>query len=174
MDEPPRRGRRATRPDPLTPAQRSRTMSRIRSRDTVPEMIVRRALHARGLRFRLHDRRLPGTPDLVLAGHRAVVFVHGCFWHGHDCRYGVAPAANAAFWAEKIARNRARDEGAERRLLDLGWRVLTIWECALRGIDRRPPDAVAEQAVAFLRSDARELTIRGGARPPASDPEALR
>jgi len=111
---------------------RSRMMAGIRNRDTRPEMLVRRGLHQRGLRFRLHDRDLPGRPDLVLPRWRAVVFVHGCFWHGHDCPYFRWPRTRQEFWREKITGNRARDQLAVARLLDAGWRVLTIWECAFR------------------------------------------
>src|SRR5690242_5086167 len=97
--------RSAIRDDPLTPLQRRLNMSRIRATDTKPELVVRRGLHALGLRFRLHDRKLPGTPDLVFAAARSVIFIHGCFWHGHDCALGVRPRSNAAFWGAKIGRN---------------------------------------------------------------------
>lgn len=143
-------------------------MSRIRGRDTAPEMLIRRGLHARGLRFRLHDRRLPGTPDLVFGPRRAVVFVHGCFWHGHDCPFGVRPRTNAGFWAEKIERNRTRDEEAERRLYADGWRVATVWECALKGRLRRPIDTVLNEIAAFLAGEAARIELRG-----AEDPSTV-
>lgn len=136
-------------------------MSRIRSRDTAPEMIIRRGLHARGLRFRLHDRRLPGTPDLVFGAKRAAVFVHGCFWHGHDCPLGVRPRTNAGFWSEKIERNRSRDAEAVTHLFTLGWRVATVWECALRGRTRRPIDTVLDELAGFLAEDAQAMELHG-------------
>jgi DNA mismatch endonuclease (patch repair protein) len=104
-------------------------MGRIRSKDTQPELVVRRLLHAKGWRYVLHDRRLPGTPDLVFPALGKVVFVHGCFWHGHGCKRSFKPAANATFWAAKIAANRARDRRNARRLRSLGWSVLSIFEC---------------------------------------------
>ena len=109
---------------------RSFNMSRIRGKDTKPEMIVRRACHALGLRFRLHCKDLPGKPDLVFPKHRTVVFVHGCFWHSHDCRYGrVVPATNAEFWRDKRAATVERDRRKVEELTALGWRVLEYWEC---------------------------------------------
>lgn len=118
-------------PDRLSTDARSRLMSRIRSKDTKPEWAVRRLVHGMGYRYVLHDRRLPGTPDLVLPRRRCVIFVHGCFWHGHKCGRGFKPKARADFWADKIAKNRARDARAVRALRGLGWRVMTVWECAL-------------------------------------------
>lgn len=152
--------RKAERPDPLTAEQRRHNMSRIRGRDTAPEMLIRRGLHAQGLRFRLHDRRLPGTPDLVFGPRRAVIFVHGCFWHGHDCALGVSPRSNPGFWAEKIKRNRVRDDQAASRLSEQGWRVATVWECALRGRFRLPLKSVLDHLAEFLASDARSMEIR--------------
>jgi DNA mismatch endonuclease, patch repair protein len=107
-------------------------MARIGARDTVPEMIVRRGLHASGFRFRLHVRSLPGTPDLVLAKHKAVVFIHGCFWHGHDCPAFRLPTTRHEFWAGKIGGNKARDTANLAALRALGWRVAVVWECATR------------------------------------------
>ncbi len=104
-------------------------MAAVRSKDTKPEMTVRRLVHAMGYRFRLHVRNLPGCPDIVLPKHRKVIFVHGCFWHGHTCPRGAPPASNAKFWKEKIAKNRERDDRAEKRLKEEGWKVLSIWEC---------------------------------------------
>lgn len=109
-------------------------MAGIRGKDTRPEMILRRGLHARGFRFRLHDRRLPGSPDLVFPGRRAVIFVHGCFWHGHGCHLFRLPATRQEFWRAKIEGNAARDALAEGALAADGWRVLSIWECALKGL----------------------------------------
>lgn len=125
-------------PDNLTPLDRSALMSRIRSKNTMPELIVRRMLHRMGYRYVLHDRRLPGTPDLVFPARRKVIFVHGCFWHGHDCGRGFKPATNAEFWRAKIERNQTRDREARRELRRLGWESLTVFECALKhGADNR-------------------------------------
>ena len=118
--------------DTLTPAQRSYNMSRIRSRNTNPERAVRHALWHKGYRYRLNDRRLPGTPDLVLPKYRVVIFINGCFWHGHrGCSKYVVPKTNEAFWRDKIARNIARDELNAQRLDTLAWTVITVWECEL-------------------------------------------
>jgi DNA mismatch endonuclease, patch repair protein len=124
-------------PDKLTPAQRSWNMSRIRGKNTKPELLVRRLLHAKGYRYRLHGKsgsvRLPGNPDLVFAGRRKVIFVNGCFWHFHDCRAGQhAPKANALFWEAKRTRTRERDSQQRRQLEASGWDVLTVWECELK------------------------------------------
>jgi DNA mismatch endonuclease (patch repair protein) len=116
--------------DILTPDQRSAMMSRIRSKDTKPEMIVRRAAHALGYRFRLHRRDLPGRPDLVFPRLGKVIFVHGCFWHRHEgCRYSYSPKSNLAFWKKKFTRNVERDRETMKKLQKLGWIVLVIWEC---------------------------------------------
>jgi DNA mismatch endonuclease (patch repair protein) len=115
--------------DFLTPQERSRRMALIRARDTKPEMLVRRFLHSMGLRYRLHDRTLPGTPDIVLKSKGTVVFVHGCFWHGHACRLGKLPRTRTRYWLPKIARNRQRDNRAERKLRQLGWTVCVVREC---------------------------------------------
>lgn len=118
--------------DVVDAATRSRMMAGIRGKDTKPEMIVRRALHARGFRYRLHNRKLPGSPDLCFPRYRAVIFVHGCFWHGHNCATFKWPKTRADFWKTKINSNQARDIAAKKRLIELGWRVTTIWECDLR------------------------------------------
>lgn len=115
--------------DKVSPQQRSKNMAAVRSRDTAPEVLVRSILHSLGLRFRLHQTSLPGSPDIVLRRYRAVIFVHGCFWHGHDCRRGKPPASRTEFWLPKLAGNRARDERQVKELKSLGWRVLTVWEC---------------------------------------------
>lgn len=119
--------------DWLTPEARSRVMASIGGKNTRPELLVRRLLHSMGYRFRLHRRDLPGTPDIVLPGRRKVIFVHGCFWHGHPgCRFATRPATRQEFWAEKIDRNQRRDRVAVARLRRLGWSVAIVWECSLR------------------------------------------
>lgn len=120
--------------DVHTPAIRSKNMAAIRGRDTTPELLLRRALHAEGLRYRLHVGSLPGRPDIVLSGKKAVVFVHGCFFHGHECPSFRWPSSNAHFWRSKIEGNRSRDAKNEAALRDAGWRVFTVWECQLRGV----------------------------------------
>ena len=119
--------------DKLTSSQRSYCMSRIRGKNTKPEILVRKGLHARGFRFRLHNKKLPGSPDIVLPKYGVAIMVNGCFWHGHKgCRYATKPKTNIEFWETKIARNRHRDEVTTAHLEALGWNVITIWECELR------------------------------------------
>jgi DNA mismatch endonuclease (patch repair protein) len=118
--------------DSLTPGRRSALMKRVKRTDTRPELTLRQALHRMGFRYVIGDRRLPGTPDLVFPKHKAAVFVHGCFWHGHDCRQGAAPSSNVDYWVPKIEANRARDSRKEQAVRDLGWRVFTVWECELK------------------------------------------
>jgi DNA mismatch endonuclease, patch repair protein len=115
--------------DTVSSAQRSRNMAAVRGRDTTPERAVRSALHALGLRFRLHQASLPGSPDIVLRRHQTVVLVHGCFWHGHDCPRGKVPSTRPDFWLPKLAGNRQRDGRQVKELQALGWRVLVVWEC---------------------------------------------
>jgi len=122
------------RHDPLTPAQRSERMSRIRNADTKPEKVVRRLIHSMGYRFRLHVRDLPGHPDLVFRSRKKVIFVHGCFWHQHGCRQYRQPRSKLSFWEAKLARNKARDAEVIRALEELDWRVLVIWECEMKEI----------------------------------------
>lgn len=140
--------------DVLTPEQRRRNMSRIRGRDTKPEMLLRRGLHAAGFRFRLHARDLPGRPDLVLPRHRAAIQVHGCFWHDHGCPMCRLPATRPEFWAAKLQGNRERDQRTAQSLRDAGWRLLTVWECSLRGPARLPLDAVLARCSGFIRGNA--------------------
>lgn len=118
--------------DTISSTDRSKLMGRIRNKNTGPELAVRKALHAAGFRFRLHRRDLPGRPDIVLPRLRVAIFVHGCFWHGHDCRRGKLPEDNAEFWVEKIDRNKARDVAAQATLSQAGWTVETIWQCQLK------------------------------------------
>lgn len=135
-------------------------MSGIRGKNTKPELIIRKALHARGFRYRLHCK-LPGKPDLCLPKYRAVIFVHGCFWHGHDCHLFKWPSTRPEFWREKIARNRAVDATAEAKLLAEGWRVAAVWECALKGRTRLPLEAVVGSVAKWLQSDAPAISIEG-------------
>jgi DNA mismatch endonuclease (patch repair protein) len=112
---------------------RSRMMAGIRGRNTKPELQVRRYLHSRGFRYRLHDGKLPGSPDIIMPKYKLLIFVHGCFWHRHQgCRYATDPAQNREKWEEKFRQNVERDHKQVKQLIDLGWRVLVIWECGLR------------------------------------------
>lgn len=147
--------------DVLTPEQRRHNMRRIRGRDTKPEMLLRRGLHAAGLRFRLHARDLPGRPDLVFPRHRAAVLVHGCFWHGHNCPMCRLPATSPEFWARKIEGNRARDRRTTEALARAGWRVMTVWECSLRGPARRPLGDVLARCAGFIRSGGDRAELEG-------------
>lgn len=119
--------------DIKTPEERSRNMAAIRSSDTKPEMLVRRYLHSMGWRYGLHNKKLPGSPDIVMRRFKTVIFVHGCFWHGHDnCKYYRLPKSNTEFWQDKVNKNRARDERDIKALYKLGWNVIIIWECELK------------------------------------------
>ena len=117
---------------------RSRMMSGVRAKNTSPEIFIRQGLHALGFRFRLHAKDIPGKPDIVLPKHRALIIVHGCFWHGHGCRYCKTPKTNTAFWQEKIQGNKLRDNRILQLQLDAGWRCLVVWECAVRRAKQMP------------------------------------
>jgi DNA mismatch endonuclease (patch repair protein) len=145
--------------DVVTPEVRSRMMSGIRSKDTKPEMLLRRGLHRAGFRYRLHDRSLPGRPDMVFPGRQAVLFAHGCFWHGHDCHLFKWPATRPEFWKAKIARNREVDGRADKALKSAGWRRATVWECALKGKSRMPVEDVFGRLAEWLASDVDELEL---------------
>jgi DNA mismatch endonuclease, patch repair protein len=121
--------------DTRTKKQRSRIMKSVGARDTGPELTVRRRLHRLGYRYRLHRRDLPGNPDIVFPGRRKVIFVHGCFWHGHDCAKGKLPKSRTEYWTAKIKGNRERDTRVVARLEDAGWRTLSVWQCELKNLD---------------------------------------
>ncbi|WP_312602646.1 very short patch repair endonuclease [Pseudomonas luteola] len=134
--------------DVVDRATRSRMMSGIRGKNTRPEIIVRKFLHACGYRFRLHRKDLPGRPDIVLPRFKTCIFIHGCFWHHHkDCKYASLPKTRADFWAEKLQGNVERDQRAQKALIDAGWRVLTIWECELK-----KPDAAFAALLSYLEA----------------------
>lgn len=137
---------------------RSRMMAGIKGKDTKPELVLRRALHARGFRYRLHSKNLPGRPDLVFPKHHAIVFVHGCFWHRHEgCRYTTSPSTRQEFWQAKFTANVARDEAVRDKLLEDGWRIATVWECALRKPDQM--NVTTDLLSAWLRSNELQLQI---------------
>ena len=139
--------------DILNTQQRHHCMSRIRGKDTKPELLVRKGLHARGFRFRLQDRNLPGRPDIVLPKYGVAIMVNGCFWHSHrGCQYATKPRSNVEFWETKIARNKHRDEVTSAHLEALGWTVIIVWECELRG---------KEKAEARIQTLAEEIRPAG-------------
>jgi len=134
--------------DRLTPSQRSFLMSRIRSKNTRPEMVVRRLIHQMGFRYRLHSKNLPGRPDLVFASRRKVIFVNGCFWHSHgNCRIAGVPTSNKEYWAAKLERTRTRDKSNTAKLRRLKWKVKTVWECELADLN-----ALSLRIVRFLKT----------------------
>lgn len=147
--------------DVFTPGKRSEVMSRIRGRDTRPELVVRKGLHARGFRYRLHDRRLPGRPDLVFPKFRAVILVNGCFWHGHDCHLFRIPRSRRNFWEQKIDGSRQRDARNLRLLGEAGWRVMIVWECALKGRTKLPSEEVLPGIAEWLSGDTDAVEIKG-------------
>jgi len=146
--------------DIVDPATRSRMMAGIRGRDTKIEIGVRKALHARGLRYRTDVRSLPGRPDIVLPRWRVAIFVHGCFWHRHDCGLGRLPATRADFWREKLDGNAARDARNHAALLASGWRVATLWECALRGRGPQVLEQLADRLAEWIRGMEPTLELR--------------
>lgn len=140
---------------------RSRMMSGIRSKNTRPEILIRQGLHGRGLRFRLHCRELPGKPDIVFPKWKAVLFVHGCFWHGHHCHLFRMPATRRDFWEAKIAANAERDRMAMASLAATGWRIGTVWECGLKGKTRRVLSEILSCIEEWLRTGTGNLEISG-------------
>lgn len=138
--------------DVVSPETRSRMMSGIRGKDTNPEMIIRRGLHREGLRFRLHAKALPGKPDLVLPRHNVVVFVHGCFWHAHGCRLFKWPKSRREFWRKKLGGNSKRDRKHQGLLLASGWRVATVWECALKGQSEAERQKTVRRLAKWIRT----------------------
>ena len=142
--------------DVFTAEQRSAVMRRVKGRNTTPELALRKRLTRMGFRYRLHRKDLPGSPDLAMAGRQTAVFVHGCFWHGHDCKRGArAPKANAAYWTAKIDRNRTRDEASGAALTAAGWRVVTVWECDMKA------DGFADRLIADVRDQAATVSASG-------------
>lgn len=134
-----------TRYDPLTKEERSERMSRVRSIDTKPELVVRRLVHSMGYRYRLHSGTLPGSPDLIFSSRRKVIFVHGCFWHQHGCRKYRMPRTRRDFWEPKLERNKVRDRKVRAELRAMRWQVMVIWECQTKNLDR-----LQHRLVAFL------------------------
>ena len=138
--------------DTVDKLTRSRIMASVGQKDTKPEKALRLALHASGLRYRLNDKRLPGSPDLVFPKFNAVVFVHGCFWHAHGCKYSTAPSSNKEFWKDKFIENRIRDRKKESSLLALGLRVLIVWDCAITKAGADSLKKTVEKTIRWLKS----------------------
>lgn len=131
--------------DNVSKEKRSEIMKRIRSKDTIPELIVRKLVHSLGYRYRLHDKKLPGKPDLVFSRWKKVIFVHGCFWHNHNCKQGKLPKSNLDYWLPKLKENRRRDARNQKLIISAGWKVLVIWQC-----QTRDTDSLKGTIVAFL------------------------
>lgn len=148
-------------PDIVSPEVRSRMMSGIRGKNTKPELLVRKALHRLGFRYRLHSSGLPGKPDLVFPRYRASIFINGCFWHGHDCALFKLPDTRRSLWEAKIDANQMRDIEVARLLSEQQWRQLTIWECAIRGPGKIGLEQTIERAAAWILSDLSVGEIRG-------------
>ena len=147
--------------DVVDSATRSRMMSGIRGKGTKPELLIRKGLHARGFRYRLHEARLAGKPDVVLSRYRAVVLIHGCFWHRHGCSMFRWPASNGKFWRKKLNRNAVADQKNVDALLTDNWRVQIVWECALRGKNKLPTDSVIDQVSRWIKSKKQFSEISG-------------
>lgn len=133
--------------DVLTKKERSKRMSLIRSKDTKPELLVRHLIHSLGYRYRLHRKDLPGRPDMVFPARKKIIFVHGCFWHGHECKVGHIPKSRLDYWVQKITRNNERDRSTLRRLRRMHWKCLVLWECQLHEVER-----IKERITRFLES----------------------
>ena len=138
--------------DVLTPEQRRKCMSAVRRENTKPEMMLRSTLHRSGLRYRVHGKKLPGSPDLVFPSFNAVIFVHGCFWHSHGCYKTTVPKTRRTFWEDKLQTNRERDVRSVRSLHEMGWRVMIVWECAVRGKIPLPSSVIADSVKKWLHS----------------------
>jgi DNA mismatch endonuclease (patch repair protein) len=147
--------------DIVSSETRSRMMSGIRGKNTKPEILIRKVLFAQGFRYRIHDKNLPGKPDLVLPKYKAVIFIQGCFWHLHDCHLFKWPKSREDFWREKIESNKARDVKVIRDITASGWRILIIWECALKGKTRRSLEELSDMVVDWIRSDTPYLEVAG-------------
>lgn len=141
--------------------KRSEMMSGIKSKNTIPEYFIRKALHSRGYRYRIHVANLPGKPDLVFPKYRAVLFVHGCFWHGHDCHLFKWPKSRVEFWKTKIIRNKKNDEKNTMALQNDDWRVLTIWECAIKGKTKKTADEIIRSIETWLSGNIHSSEIHG-------------
>lgn len=141
--------------------KRSKMMSGIRGKNTNPELLMRKVLFKKGFRYKLHDKKLPGKPDMVFPKYGAVIFVHGCFWHGHGCHLFKWPSTRPDFWRRKINRNIELDSINYKKLKSAGWRILTIWECAIKGKMRKPTEQVANEVEKWLKNGKKDKVIKG-------------
>lgn len=146
--------------DVVTPQKRSQIMAGIKGKDTSPELAIRSGLHKSGFRFRIHDKKLSGKPDIVLAKWHAVIFVNGCFWHFHDCYLFKMPASNIEFWEKKLSRNKHNDHEVLNSLEKAGWRICIVWECSLKGKLKYSSSEVLEACMDWLKSDRKFFQIR--------------
>lgn len=140
---------------------RSRMMAGIRGKDTRPELLIRKGLHHLGLRYRLHVKDLPGKPDIVFRSHKAVIFIHGCFWHSHECHLFKMPASRQDFWTKKLDRNKMVDKHNIQALLEKSWRVSVVWECALKGKEKQELNHVLSRCYEWLLSEEQFIEITG-------------
>jgi DNA mismatch endonuclease (patch repair protein) len=143
--------------DIVSKEQRSRMMAGIRCKNTQPEMSIRHELFSKGFRYRLHDKKLPGKPDLVFPQHRTALFINGCFWHGHNCELFRSPSSNQEFWKMKISANKINDAKNRILLMDAGWKVVTVWECAMRGKKSMGMSTLIEKIAILIRTDTGEM-----------------
>lgn len=139
--------------DIVSSEKRSQMMAGIKGKDTKPELLIRKALHKKGFRYRIHDKSLPGKPDIVLPKYKAVIFVHGCFWHAHSCHLFKWPSTKSDFWQAKISRNKELDLINFNKLLDEGWRIGIMWECAVKGKHKHSIEFVTSKITEWLLSD---------------------
>ncbi len=147
--------------DIVTPEKRSRMMSGIRGKDTRCELVIRKGLHRKGFRYRLHDSSLPGKPDVVLPRYKATILVNGCFWHGHDCHLFKWPSSRAEFWKTKIEGNQQKDEETLAKLSAMGWRALVIWECTTKGKEKWPMERMLSTIADWVIMGTEYLELRG-------------
>lgn len=147
--------------DVVNRATRSRMMSGIKDKNTRPELLIRQGLHRLGFRYSLHNKKLPGKPDMVFSKYKAVIFIHGCFWHAHKCHLFKWPKTRPEFWREKIGGNARRDEQQKQALEKLGWRILVIWECALKGKNKLPLNEVIHTTANWLQFDNQNAELVG-------------
>lgn len=167
--------------DVLNSNQRRLNMSRIRGKNTKPEILIRSLLHGGGFRFRIHRKDLPGKPDIVLQKHHTIIFVHGCFWHGHKCPLSKIPETRQDFWLTKISSTNERDSRAVEKLIESGWKVIIIWECSLRGIGKLPLQEIFNKVFRFIyKTKKTKMEIRSNqkiesnsTRRPVGNSEAL-
>lgn len=147
--------------DIVSAEKRSQMMSGIRSKNTRPELLIRTGLHSKGFRYSLHDKSLPGTPDVKLKKYKAVIFVHGCFWHRHTCHLATTPSTRTEFWQAKFKKNQETDRRHKKQLEEAGWRICVIWECSLRGRTKKPLEEVLNMCSNWLLSNDNSIEIRG-------------